>query len=334
MPTYSLRSVLLFAVANSQCPLRSVLFANFAASASAHTYITECASGCNVEWIGDGECDAECDVAVCANDGFDCRREADSGPERNAGEQPCRRNPAQHDAELWSMPSHVKIGGRHTFGVGEVLRLISRQSRMNKFVVDLGASVRGHGTTGVANQDSCFALFDAGYSGLMVDGDPKQGVKMRRRFPSKSIQIVSTLLSPENVAAILRRASTPIDADLVKIDIDGFDCAVMAALLEAYRPKVVQMEVNIQFPPPLRFALLSIENYNFDKRGMLYGCSLAYQGDMMSRHGYALLQMEANDAIYVQHDLLPPLLPTGLPPTACDAYMHGYAERPGVYHTF
>ena len=49
------------------------------------------------------------------------------------------------------------------------------------------------------------------------------------------------------MAAILRRASTPIDADLVKIDIDGFDCAVMAALLEAYRPKVVQMEVNIQF---------------------------------------------------------------------------------------
>ena len=272
--------------------------------------------------------------------------------------EPCRRNPAMHDSELWSPGGTASLTpwsgssvlssqrrrahdfaarggrGRHVFGVGEVLEIISKQTQMNKFIVDLGASVRGHGKTGVANQDACFPLFDAGYSGLMVDGDPKQRVAMRKRFPSPSIQVVNTFLSPENVVAILRGANTPIDADLIKVDIDGFDCAVMAAVLDAYTPKVVQMEVNVVFPPPLRFALLSMEHYDSDKRGALYGCSLAYQIDMMRRHGYALLQMEWNDAIFVQRHLVPHLLPRRRPPSACEAYMQGYAEHPGVYHLF
>ena len=83
------------------------------------------------------------------------------------------------------------------------------------FVVDLGAGVR--------DSDPCFPLFDAGYAGLMVDGDPAQRPKMRQRIPSSRVAQEIALLSPANVAGMLRAAGAPAVPDLVKIDIDSFD---------------------------------------------------------------------------------------------------------------
>lgn len=38
----------------------------------------ECSPGCFISWIGDGDCDLECNVPKCDNDDYDCSYEGDS----------------------------------------------------------------------------------------------------------------------------------------------------------------------------------------------------------------------------------------------------------------
>ena len=196
------------------------------------------------------------------------------------------------------------------------------------FVVDLGAGVR--------DSDPCFPLFDAGYAGLMVDGDPAQRPKMRQRIPSSRVAQEIALLSPANVAGMLRAAGAPSVPDLVKIDIDSFDCAVIAALLDAYKPKAIVMEANIHFPPPMRFALLRADRYDSERRGCAYGCSLAYQAALLKSYGYTLLQLEWNNAIYVRADAAAPFAKAGMPHVGdvCAHYLRGFAARRGVYAAY
>ena len=196
------------------------------------------------------------------------------------------------------------------------------------FVVDLGAGVR--------DSDPCFPLFDAGYAGLMVDGDPAQRPKMRSRIPSSRVAQEIALLSPANVAGMLRAAGAPSVPDLVKIDIDSFDCAVIAALLDAYKPKAIVMEANIHFPPPMRFALLRADRYDSERRGCAYGCSLAYQAALLKSYGYTLLQLEWNNAIYVRADAAAPFAKAGMPHVGdvCAHYLRGFAARRGVYAAY
>jgi hypothetical protein len=126
------------------------------------------------------------------------------------------------------------------------------------------------------------------------------------------------------------------DIDLLKIDIDSFDCYVMQAILNAgIRPKAIVMEVNVKFPPHVRFAMQPgfvtkrasaggsgsaadggggtstsadkssssvLEQIPFDseKRGHIYGCSLGYQvNDVMHPNDYELYYMDWNNVMYV-----------------------------------
>ena len=82
----------------------------------------------------------------------------------------------------------------HFSGIASVLRRLG-STPATGYIVDLGAGSR--------DDDPCFALFDSGYAGLMVDGDEAQKHRMRRRFPQRRIAQRTAMLSPTNVASIL-----------------------------------------------------------------------------------------------------------------------------------
>jgi hypothetical protein len=69
-------------------------------------------------------------------------------------------------------------------------------------------------------------------------------------------------VTPHNAAGLLAAAGAPRHFDYLKIDIDSYDCDVLAAILSAgYRPKVVQMETGTM-PPPVRFAAHFTSSYS------------------------------------------------------------------------
>ena len=61
------------------------------------------------------------------------------------------------------------------------------------------------------------------------------------------------LVSPQNVAGLLRDHRTPKKLAALKVDIDSIDLPVLEAILEAgYRPMVIMVEINPDVPPPAR----------------------------------------------------------------------------------
>ncbi|CAJ1954933.1 unnamed protein product [Cylindrotheca closterium] len=209
-------------------------------------------------------------------------------------------------------------------------------------LVNLGAGVR--------DDDPTFPLLDdptQKWEALLMDGDPNQETAMAERFPSDKIQTHFAYITAGSIPNILSKHGFDQNVDLLKIDIDSFDCFVMDSILKTVRPSVIVMEVNVKFPANIRFAMLpgfvssssssesssSAEQYPFDseQRGHLYGCSLAYQvHDLMRPNGYEVLYLDSNNAVFYdkQKEDLSAGLKDYTPSSMTDLYNRGYWNMP------
>jgi len=213
-----------------------------------------------------------------------------------------------------------------------------------KRLIDLGAAVR--------DNDPCFSLIDQGWSGLLIDGDGNQPEKWNTRFPNndKVKGVVSYILA-DTIVGLLENFGFNEDVDLLKIDIDSFDCYVMQAILDAgIRPKAIIMETNVKFPPHIRFAMApgyveSIDGsgshsqipFDSEKRGHIYGCSLGYQvHDTMRPAGYEIHYMDWNNVMYVDTLGMSPALKAfeDLYTDVNEWYNYGYWNRVNREITF
>merc|ERR1711924_54652 len=94
--------------------------------------------------------------------------------------------------------------------------------------------------------------------------------------------------------------------DVLKVDIDSWDCDVArAALLRlSPKPRVVWIEINWSIPPPIRFARLYHPDWAqrvaaLPRFPWTHGCSLSYAVDILKRFGYQLAALEDNDAVFL-----------------------------------
>lgn len=159
---------------------------------------------------------------------------------------------------------------------------------------------------GKSFDDPCFPLFERGYSGVAIEGTDNPN--LFKNLPSPDIQkITGCFVTPQNIADVLEKASTPKHVDYLKIDIDGYDGPVLAAILEAgYRPKLIQVEINPEIPPPFEFSVMYHPNYlNQDATGRFtgfYGMSLSYAARIARHYGYHLIYMD--NITPATHDIL------------------------------
>jgi hypothetical protein len=95
---------------------------------------------------------------------------------------------------------------------------------------------------------------------------------------------------------------------VLKLDFDGWECDVVEALLgHGYRPKIIIIELNPAFVPPLKFSLRYLPTMSYlQGNPLFYGCSLQYATELLRLHGYGLLQYVALDGYFVRSDLLSP----------------------------
>lgn len=160
----------------------------------------------------------------------------------------------------------------------------------NRYAVNLGAG------DGVSCNDPVFPLFQAGYAGVAIEGG--DNAALHANLPAPAIRkLTRTFITPDNVAALLAQAGCPAEPDFLKLDIDGYDGPVLRALFEAgIRPKVVQLEVQPEIPPPVAFAVHYHPDYRCigrDERvSGFYGASLAYMTDLGRRFGYFAAQID------------------------------------------
>ena len=160
----------------------------------------------------------------------------------------------------------------------------------NRFAVNLGAG------DGVSCNDPVLPLYQAGWAGLAVEGERNEA--LLANLPAPSIRkLISTFITPDNVAELLTDNGCPETPDFLKLDIDGFDGPVLLEILRAgFRPRVIQLEVQPEMPPPIEFAVLYDPAYRcLDADGNFsgfYGASLAYVCAIGRRFGYFPAQVD------------------------------------------
>ncbi len=212
-----------------------------------------------------------------------------------------------------------------------VEHLLAQNQLRSKVAVNLGAR-DGIGTQG--NTDPTWPLYrEQGFRGLVIEGDPVFESQLRANFRNLSmVETVIRMVTPDNVAGIIESSGYRA-MDVLKMDIDGWDCDVLDAMLtqKDWGLGVVMAEFNVKFPPPIRMRLATAppSAYRSCARYHIYGCSLQYLVDaIMKKHGFVLAQVDWQNALFVNQSLASAL---GIPPQGVDvdaAYERGYAQRP------
>lgn len=146
-----------------------------------------------------------------------------------------------------------------------------------------------------------------GWKGCWVDGDGSAIDKIRKTFwqplDKGDLVVRQALVTAENIAGILADLKVPAEFDLFSLDIDRNTYFVWKAL-KHLRPRVVIIEYNSQFPPPVEWTVEYQPN-------LVYNCT-AYMGASLKAYerlgaelGYALVGCETSgiNAFFVRRDL-------------------------------
>ncbi len=182
--------------------------------------------------------------------------------------------------------------------------------KSNRYVVNLGCG------DGKSMSDPAYPLFAKGYAGLAVEGEANEALFTNLPAPNIN-KHTGTFVTPHNICEILDIYGCPKDCDFFKVDVDGYDGVIVEKILESgYRPKVLQVEINPEIPPPVSFCVLFDEKYRAQDSsgniGGFYGMSLGYVTDLCKPYGYRLAQIDfvtqfTHDATFVHEEFLPVL---------------------------
>ena len=166
---------------------------------------------------------------------------------------------------------------------------------------------------------------DHGWSGIAIEQDATRFALLQHTY-SKYPQVTlhRSLVTPQTIVGTLRALNAPLEPAFVNIDIDSFDLPVIDALLSAFRPCILDIEINEKIPPPVRFAV-KFQTFEYDE-GHRYGCSLCAATDIIISYGYRLAGVQYNNAFFVRDDVAERAGIANADPV--EAYHFGYLTKP------
>ena len=150
-------------------------------------------------------------------------------------------------------------------------------------------------------------LLHQNWRGLWVEGDRGDYLKVKENLGvflgRDTLQVEYKFVTPENFERILGQGKIPHEFDLLSIDIDYNDYWVWKALTN-YRPRVVVIEYNAQFPPPVKVVV----DYNPQASyvsSTFFGASLQSLELLGREKGYQLVgcSFSGVNAFFVRDDL-------------------------------
>lgn len=195
---------------------------------------------------------------------------------------------------------------RHGFKVysqndedGIIAEIFRRVGTTNRTFIEFGVE------TGL--ESNTLKLLLEGWNGLWIEGSETFVKQMLRKFKnvvqSGRLQIKHGFIDRDNIDGFIAPFYTG-EIDLLSIDIDGNDIHVFQAI-EVVQPRVVIIEYNGKFPPPLSIAQAYDPRHQW--RGSDYGgSSLAAITRVAEDKGYVLVgcNITGVNAFFVRHELV------------------------------
>lgn len=181
--------------------------------------------------------------------------------------------------------------------IQEIFRRIGEGSRT---FVEVGTE-GGHETNTVA-------LLLSGWQGAWIEADlPEIEIVRNRLRPyceSGALRAVDAFVTRDNVELLLREHAPASELSLLSIDVDGNDYWIWEAI-ESARPRVVIMEYNATWHPPLPFVVPYDPAFRWDGTNFV-GASLSALERLGERKGYKLVGccFSGVNAFFVREDLV------------------------------
>lgn len=206
-------------------------------------------------------------------------------------------------------PGRLIAHGRKTYSQndedGIVLEIFNRIGEGDRRFIEFGVQAGVECNTAL--------LLMAGWSGLWLDGSDKY-VEAAKGHQAVAVgqgrlTVQKAFVTAANIDELLGpwaggTAEKPASVDLLSIDIDGNDYWIWAAI-NAVRPRVVIIEYNAAYPPPVPF----VAEYKADRvwdGGNYHSASLTSLEALGRAKGYALVgcNLSGANAFFVREDEL------------------------------
>lgn len=182
---------------------------------------------------------------------------------------------------------------------GIIQEIFARIGPKTRTFIELGVE------TGL--QNNTLNLLLQGWNGLWLECSKPYvdqiNLKFRDVIAQKRLQVRQAFIDRDNVNRLIGD-SFHGDVDLLSIDIDGNDVHILDCL-EVVRPRVIVIEYNGKFPPPMNVA--PVYDTSFRWQGSDYnGSSLTAVTNVAERKGYALVACNITgvNAFFVRTELL------------------------------
>jgi hypothetical protein len=162
------------------------------------------------------------------------------------------------------------------------------------YIIDIGAS------DGVSIDPVFPFITNPTYRGLCIEGSDQKIQSLQKKT---HFDICNKFITPHNIIDIFQSYNVPIDLDILKIDIDGFDLEIIRMILTTYKPKIIIAEINEKIPPPILFEVKYKENYCWDE-SHYFGFSIKSGERLMTENSYKILDIfELNNILCVNREL-------------------------------
>lgn len=185
---------------------------------------------------------------------------------------------------------------------GVLLRLFTHIGYTNRYVIEIGSNCNGS-NIGIPENLSANLIINHAWHGAIFEMDPVECEKMRYFFARDhstrhfhwerdgkntyfSPLIIQQAVSASNINELLLKANSEIEPDLMILDIDGGDYAVLNGLT-AVRPRVIVVEFEKRFRE--RHSVVQFDRTNFSQRWQQSGTvSLPAWQKLLEARGYIL----------------------------------------------
>ena len=172
-----------------------------------------------------------------------------------------------------------------TFEEGILKTIFNHIGTTNKYLVDFGAG------DGIYLSNSR-ALIEAGWTGLLMDGDNKGNEQVKKEF-----------ITAENINDLFVKYDVPQEFDLLSIDVDGNDYWIWNEL--NYYPRVVMMEFNPSIQPGEAKTIKYNPSHTWGN-DTYYGASFDALKKLGKEKGYTLVGQCADlNMFFVRSDIIP-----------------------------
>ena len=183
---------------------------------------------------------------------------------------------------------------------GIIQEIFNRIGTTNKTFVEFGI--------GDGLENNTLALLLSDWNGLWIEGSSNAVNNIKDNFKSvldsERLKAVEAFITKDNINEIISNNISDKEIDLLSVDIDGNDIHVFNEI-SVINPRVVIMEYNAKFPPPIMFTVEYNATHTWQGDDHV-GASLKYIENNLNNKGYKLVgcDLAGVNVFFVRDDLV------------------------------